>query len=38
MKIKTFIESLSGEQRDFPVVGLTATATKKVRKDIVERL
>ncbi len=38
MKIKWFIESVSGEQRDFPVVGLTATATPKVRKDIVERL
>jgi len=38
MKIKSFIESLWGEQRDFPVVWLTATATVKVRQDIVERL
>lgn len=38
MKIKAFVETLSGEQREFPVVGLTATATQKVRKDIVERL
>jgi len=38
MKIKTFIESLAWEQRNFPVVGLTATATPKVREDIIERL
>ena len=39
MKIKGFIEELSaGSVRTFPVVGLTATATKKVRTDIVDRL
>jgi len=38
MKIKWFLEELSGKQRNFPVIGLTATATLKVRKDIVERL
>lgn len=38
MKIKSFIEELAGEQREFPIVGLTATATQKVRTDIVERL
>jgi ATP-dependent DNA helicase RecQ len=38
MKIKWFLEELSGQQRNFPVIGLTATATLKVRKDIVERL
>ena len=38
MKIKSFIESLAWAQRSFPVVGLTATATPKVRVDIVERL
>lgn len=38
MKIKTFIELLSGEQREFPIVWLTATATPKVREDIIERL
>lgn len=37
MKIKTFLDSLKREQ-DFPVMGLTATATKKVREDIVQRL
>lgn len=38
MKIKWFIETLAWEQRDFPVVWLTATATPKVREDIIERL
>lgn len=37
MKIKGFIENFSSKQ-DFPIVWLTATATKKVRADIVERL
>jgi ATP-dependent DNA helicase RecQ len=37
MKIKWFIESLRA-QGHFPVVWLTATATPKVRIDIVERL
>jgi ATP-dependent DNA helicase RecQ len=37
MKIKGFIESLRDAEH-FPVVGLTATATPKVRIDIVERL
>lgn len=37
MKIKGFLEKLRKE-KDFPVVALTATATEKVRKDIVERL
>jgi len=38
MKIKSFIETLAWESRSFPVVGLTATATPKVREDIIERL
>ncbi len=39
MKIKGFIDELAGGGvRTFPVVGLTATATHKVREDIVERL
>jgi len=38
MKIKSFIESLWWESRSFPVVWLTATATPKVRTDIIERL
>lgn len=39
MKIKGFIEALSGvEERKFPIVALTATATQKVRDDIKERL
>ena len=39
MKILSFIESLCTEgKRTFPIVGLTATATKKVRADIKERL
>lgn len=37
MKIKSFLDNLKKRQ-DFPVMGLTATATKKVRQDIVERL
>jgi ATP-dependent DNA helicase RecQ len=37
MKIREFIKKLS-HQREFPVVALTATATEKVRIDIVERL
>lgn len=43
MKIRDFILTVSqfpdkNEKRLFPVVGLTATATQKVREDIVERL
>ncbi len=38
MKIKSFIQTLWWESRSFPIVWLTATATPKVRKDIVERL
>ena len=37
MKIKGFIENLRNAQQ-FPVIALTATATKKVRADIVERI
>ncbi len=37
MKIKTFIEDLKKEN-DLAIVALTATATKKVRKDIVKGL
>jgi superfamily II DNA helicase RecQ len=37
MKLRGFIESLR-ENKDFPVIALTATATSKVREDIVERL
>lgn len=37
MKIKGFIEDLQ-ENNSFPIVGLTATATKKVRVDIIDRL
>ncbi len=37
LKIKGFIENLRREKL-FPIVALTATATKKVRADIVERL
>lgn len=35
MKIKGFLEMLEGS---FPILGLTATATKKVRADIVDKL
>lgn len=38
MKIKGFIEDLQSTENPFPIVGLTATATKKVRRDIIERL
>lgn len=38
MKIKGFIDSLRGSEKTFPIVALTATATQKVRNDIVERL
>jgi len=37
MKILGFLDSLKQEQK-FPIIALTATATKKVRKDITERL
>ncbi len=37
MKIREFIKKLQ-HQREFPIVALTATATEKVRQDIVERL
>jgi ATP-dependent DNA helicase RecQ len=37
MKINSFIEKLR-ENKTVPIVALTATATKKVRTDIVERL
>lgn len=37
MRIRWFIESLRSNKQ-FPVVALTATATKKVRTDIVERI
>ena len=37
MKIKWFLNILK-EKQDFPIVALTATATKKVREDIVDRL
>jgi superfamily II DNA helicase RecQ len=37
MKILGFLDSLKKEQ-SFPIIALTATATKKVRKDITERL
>jgi ATP-dependent DNA helicase RecQ len=37
LKIKEFIETLR-KDKHFPILALTATATKKVREDIVERL
>lgn len=37
MKIKGFIKDLK-KDNTFPIIGLTATATKKVRADIVDRL
>ncbi|MDD2907088.1 MAG: RecQ family ATP-dependent DNA helicase [Candidatus Gracilibacteria bacterium] len=37
MKLKSFIETLK-LNNDFPIIALTATATKKVRLDITERL
>jgi len=37
MKVKDFIKTLL-KTNNFPVMGLTATATQKVKKDIVERL
>jgi len=37
MKIKGFLDNLK-ETQSFPIVALTATATKKVRADMVERL
>ncbi|MDD2565633.1 MAG: RecQ family ATP-dependent DNA helicase [Candidatus Gracilibacteria bacterium] len=38
MKIKRFIAGLKANNSDFPIMALTATATKKVRDDIVVRL
>lgn len=38
LKIKEFLEKLRFNTTTFPIVALTATATKKVRSDIVERL
>ena len=38
MKVKGFIDTLRWEEKSFPVVALTATATKKVRGDITGRL
>ncbi len=37
MKLNNFVATLK-QNKDFPVIALTATATKKVRLDIVERL
>jgi ATP-dependent DNA helicase RecQ len=37
MKIRWFLDTLK-QNSDFPIMALTATATKKVREDIVERL
>jgi len=38
MKINKFIKDLKINQNDFPIVALTATATKKVREDIIDRI
>lgn len=38
MKVKGFIQELRGDEQSFPIVALTATATKKVRWDITGRL
>ena len=38
MKIKTFLDSLGIDAKKIPVSALTATATQKVRTDIVDRL
>jgi len=37
MKLRWFLDNLK-EKNHFPIIALTATATKKVRSDIVERL
>jgi len=37
MKIKGFLEGLK-QDKPFPIIALTATATQKVREDIVDRL
>lgn len=37
MKIRGFLADLKSE-KNFPIIALTATATQKVRKDIIERL
>jgi superfamily II DNA helicase RecQ len=37
MKILSFLDSLKNSEK-FPIIALTATATPKVRKDIIERL
>ena len=37
MKIKSFIENLKSI-KSFPIIALTATATQKVKTDIVKRL
>jgi superfamily II DNA helicase RecQ len=39
MKINGFLDNLkNGEYGRFPIMALTATATKKVRADIIDRL
>jgi superfamily II DNA helicase RecQ len=42
MKIKGFLEKIKGKEQEMKsnpvIVALTATATKKVRADIIERL